>query len=151
MKFWLSITDLLAIDAADLPVYHFNGKMIEDLQDSPSESYRKMYKKAKKYDDWWYSMNIWGTIVKKMMQGESAFILPIYQFEFVLTTKIKQGNPNNMTYLRVSLLSYAHNIIFQADHALYTPGLDENRVIGDFVHDIWICYEVHCTRFCTCQ
>ena len=23
--------------------------------------------------------------------------------------------------------------IFQADHALYTPGLDENRVIGDFV------------------
>ena len=36
---------------------------------------------------------------------------------------------------------------FQADHALYTPGLDENRVIGDFVHDIWICYEVHCTKF----
>ena len=42
------------------------------------------------------------------------------------------------------------NRIFQADHALYTPGLDENRVIGDFVHDIWICYEVHCTKFCTC-
>ena len=34
-------------------------------------------------------------------------------------------------------------IIFQADQALYTPGLDENRVIGDFVHDIWICYELH--------
>ena len=37
-------------------------------------------------------------------------------------------------------------LFFQADHALYTPGLDENRVIGNFVHDIWICYEVHCTK-----
>ena len=39
--------------------------------------------------------------------------------------------------------------LFQADHALYTPGLDENRVIGDFVHSIWTIYEVHCTKFCT--
>ena len=38
------------------------------------------------------------------------------------------------------------HILFQADHALYTPGLDENRVSSDFVHDIWICYEVHCTK-----
>ena len=28
---------------------------------------------------------------------------------------------------------------FQAEHALYTPGLDENRGSRDFVHDIWIC------------
>ena len=27
-----------------------------------------------------------------------------------------------------------------------TPGLDENRVIGDFVYDIWIFYKVHCTK-----
>ena len=37
---------------------------------------------------------------------------------------------------------------FQAEHALYTPGLDENHGSSDFVHDIWICYKVQSTKFC---
>ena len=36
---------------------------------------------------------------------------------------------------------------FQAEHALYTLGLDENRGSSDFVHDIWICYKLQCTKF----
>ena len=32
---------------------------------------------------------------------------------------------------------------FQAEHALYTPGLDENRGSSDFVDDIWICYKIN--------
>ena len=40
---------------------------------------------------------------------------------------------------------------FQAEHALYTPGLDDNRGSSDFVHDIWICYKVQYTKFCTRQ
>ena len=31
-------------------------------------------------------------------------------------------------------------IFFQHDHALCTPGLDQNCVISHFVHDIWIPY-----------
>ena len=30
--------------------------------------------------------------------------------------------------------STSYNFFFRADHGLYTPGLDENCVIGDFVH-----------------
>ena len=42
--------------------------------------------------------------------------------------------------------------LFQAEHALYTPGLDENHGSSDFVHSIWICYRnaavaVQCTKF----
>ena len=40
---------------------------------------------------------------------------------------------------------------FQAEHALYTPGLDENRGSSDFIHDIWICYKVQCTKGPVCQ
>ena len=43
------------------------------------------------------------------------------------------------------------NILFQAEHALYTPGLDENRGSSDFVRDIWIRYKLQCTKFCTRQ
>ena len=43
------------------------------------------------------------------------------------------------------------NNFFQAEHALYTPGLDENRGNSDFVHDIWICYKLQRTKFCTLQ
>ena len=53
-----------------------------------------------------------------------------------------------------------NKIIFQAEHALYTPGLDENQGSSDIVHDIWICF-VDCTsgiyyrareqKFCTLQ
>ena len=35
--------------------------------------------------------------------------------------------------------------LFQAKHAFYTPGLDENRGSSDFAHDIWICFKVQCT------
>ena len=57
----------------------------------------------------------------------------------------EKGRQNDNNF---SLLYFINdeNAFFQADHALYTPGLDENRIIGDFVHDIWICYEVHCTK-----
>ena len=34
------------------------------------------------------------------------------------------------------------NSYFQAEHALYTPGLDENRGSSNFVHDIGICYKI---------
>ena len=40
---------------------------------------------------------------------------------------------------------------FQADHALYTPGLDENRVSREIVHGIWIYYKVQFPKFCTLQ
>ena len=36
-----------------------------------------------------------------------------------------------------------------SEQALYTTGLNENRGSSDFVHDIWICYKVQCTIFCT--
>ena len=39
--------------------------------------------------------------------------------------------------------------IFQAEYTFYTPGLDENRGSSDFVHDIWICYILQCTKLCT--
>ena len=57
----------------------------------------------------------------------------------------EKGRQNDNNF---SLLYFINdeNAFFQADHALYTPGLDENRIIGDFVHDIWICYEVHCKK-----
>ena len=48
-------------------------------------------------------------------------------------------------------ISKVRNRHFQAEHALYTPCLDENRGSSDFVHDIWICYKVQCTKFCTRQ
>ena len=38
-------------------------------------------------------------------------------------------------------------IVFQAEHALYTPDLDENSGSSDFVHAIWICYKLQCTNF----
>ena len=41
--------------------------------------------------------------------------------------------------------------IFQADHALYTHGLDENRVSREIVQCIWICYKVQFPKFCTLQ
>ena len=40
---------------------------------------------------------------------------------------------------------------FQADHALYTSGLDENSVSREIVHCIWICYKVQFPKFCTLQ
>ena len=45
--------------------------------------------------------------------------------------------------------AYKTNQVFQTEHALYTPGLDENRGSSDFVHDIWIYYKVQCAKFCT--
>ena len=41
--------------------------------------------------------------------------------------------------------------LFQAEHALYTPGLDENQGSSDFVHDLWIRYKLQCTKICTRQ
>ena len=38
--------------------------------------------------------------------------------------------------------SNSDNYFFQADHALYTPALDENRVSWRIVQGIWICYKV---------
>ena len=66
--------------------------------------------------------------------------------------KLYLCNFDEYSLFKISDLQFMHGFeFFQADHALYTPGLDENRVIGDFVHDIWICYEVHCTKLCTRQ
>ena len=31
------------------------------------------------------------------------------------------------------------------------PGLDENGGSSEFVHNIWICYKLQCTKFCTLQ
>ena len=51
--------------------------------------------------------------------------------------------------------SHAHGFLrmpniklFQAEHALYTPGLDDNCGSSDFVHNIWICCKLQGT-FCT--
>ena len=48
-----------------------------------------------------------------------------------------------------NLFHMLFDIILQAEYALYTAGLDENRGSSDFVHDFWICYKVQCTKFCT--
>ena len=54
----------------------------------------------------------------------------------------KRADPNMSvhTYL-------GPRVFFQAEHALYTPGLDENRGSGNFVHDIWMCYKVQFAKF----
>ena len=40
-----------------------------------------------------------------------------------------------------SMSFFTGNRFFQAEHPLYTPGLNENRGSSDFVHNIWIFYK----------
>ena len=66
--------------------------------------------------------------------------------------KLKSCNQKvSKIQLESVFIFYGARVIFQAEHTLYTPGLDENRGSSDFVHAIWICYKLQCTKFCTLQ
>ena len=66
----------------------------------------------------------------------SFYLIGKILFFFEHISKSSKNN-NNTSFIIFSRL------ITLCTHLL---GLDENRVIDDFVHDIWICYEVHCTK-----
>ena len=58
----------------------------------------------------------------------------LFFFEHISKSSKNNNNTSFITFSRLITL------------CTHLPGLDENRVIDDFVHDIWICYEVHCTN-----
>ena len=57
---------------------------------------------------------------------------------FLLLEIIPHQREKRSKFQEKGLFTDARNIIFQAEHALYNSGLDENRGNSDFVHDIWI-------------
>ena len=53
-------------------------------------------------------------------------------------------------FFQVSKTLTLQKSLFQAEHALYTHGLDENRGSSDFVNNIWICYRLQCALLFRC-
>ena len=94
--------DLLKIDPDDLPVYHINDALMHDMINSPAERFKNMYKKARQFDDWFYDFTIWPTILERLMEGKSAFLLPSTVYNDVLTKKVKEGSVPGLKLLEVS-------------------------------------------------
>ena len=95
------LLDLLKIDPDDLPVYHINDTMMHDMINSPSERFKNMYKKARKFD-WFYDFTIWPTILERLMEGKSAFLLVSTIYNDILTKKVKKGSVPGLKLLEVS-------------------------------------------------
>ena len=60
-----------------------------------------MADKARENENWWFEISQWDEFSHKLMEGKASFFLPVYQWELALSRKIKGGNENNMTYLKV--------------------------------------------------
>ena len=56
---------------------------------------------------------------------------------------------NNKRLKRTTLIILDFENGFLPTYLTLCPGLDENGGSSEFVHNIWICYKLQCTKFCT--